>query len=643
MNDIIISKGIFEGNNREIPFISLFLKDNKYRFFIQYETWEHKIEWKELIYLIEDNGITIHDEIDTPAKFKLELNKNLNNYSSYLFMIGQDIRTQLKYKVTGTPEQEEQQIIELGKEFLIYVLTSLIISEKEKTTNKTIAGLTKEPLELISGILEEHKKEEINTLRAGLITNLKNGTKPAKTRKELAKYLELKHGIILRKNTGEIYKLEGKGYSFISPDDLIAILSDDMGANIVSDKDIKEALESISSRLEPTYNIIKFPNGLFNMDIMELITPDRPIFSLVESKYNFNPEAKSTILKEFLYSSLDRGTPEETEKTIKGLKQLIGYLFTSGNKYNFLPVIAGVSGGGKTILTNILTHIFGTDKIADLSLQEMEKNTHGTSSLANKHLNFIRDSGTGLIEDNGTIKKLTGNESIQVNPKHKKAYVLNKEEIPKTMLICNNIPRFKNLETAIIQRLLIIEFNIKFRDTERENPNLESDILANPEELEWLIYESLKEYKQVRNKDDFILKLSPEETRKLTDKHTNPLQYLLSLVIDKHDPLEEEQTPIIAKELNQVLIRLGEIEGVDLELNKKGLIPPRKLLTAIRLEYDLEHGEIVEDREGNFTTREYITRTETAWDREANKYNGLRVYPNLIANSRYNDILEEIF
>lgn len=643
MNNIIISEGIFKGNNKEIPFISLFIKDNKYRVFIEYETWEHKIEWKELIYLIDDIGISIHEEIDTPTKFKLELNKNPMEYSPYLFLIGQDIRTQLKYKVSGSPEQEEQQIIELGKEFLTYVLTSLITSERERTTNKTIAGLTKEPLELISGILEEHKQEEINTLRTGLITNLKNGTKPAKTRKELAKYLELKHGIILRKNTGEIYKLEGKGYTFISPDDLIAILSDDMGANIVSDKDIKEALESISSRLEPTYNIIKFPNGLFNMDTMELITPDRPIFSLVESKYNYNPEAKSTILKEFLYSSLDRGTPEETERTIKGLKQLIGYLFTSGNKYNFLPVIAGVSGGGKSVLTNLLTNIFGTDKIADLSLQEMEKNTHGTSSLANKHLNFIRDSGTGLIEDNGTIKKLTGNESIQVNPKHKKAYVLNKEEIPKTMLICNNIPRFKNLETAIIQRLLIIEFNIKFRDTERENPNLEADILAKPEELEWLIYESLKEYKQVRNKEDFILKLSPEETRKLTDKHTNPLQYLLSLVIEKHDPLEEEKEPIIAKELNQVLIKLGELEGVDLELNKKGLIPPRKLLTAIRLEYDLEHGEIVEDKEGNFITREYITRTETAWDREASSYNGLRVYPNLIANSRYRDILEEIF
>ena len=82
---------------------------------------------------------------------------------------------------------------------------------------------------------------------------------------------------------------------------------------------------------------------------------------------------------------------------------MIGYFFTSGNKYNLFPVCTGVSGGGKSVFTNILTNIFGKDKIADLSLQEMENNTHSTSSLANKHLNFIRDSDNTTIENNSFI------------------------------------------------------------------------------------------------------------------------------------------------------------------------------------------------------------------------------------------------
>ena len=219
------------------------------------------------------------------------------------------------------------------------------------------------------------------------------------------------------------------------------------------------------------------------MDNLEIIDPEKPIFTLIESKYKYNPEAKSTILKEFLYSSLARDTKEETEQVVQGVKEVIGYFFTSGNKYNLFPVCTGVSGGGKSVFTNILTNIFGKDKIADLSLQEMENNTHSTSSLANKHLNFIRDSDNTTIENNAFIKQLTGNEEIQVNPKHKDPYILPKEEVPKTMMICNSIPQFKVYEQALIERLLIIEFLVKFRGTPQQDPELENKILANPEEI----------------------------------------------------------------------------------------------------------------------------------------------------------------
>ncbi len=652
MENIIVSKGIFKHDKGELPFISLFLKDDRYEFFIKTPEMleEGAPYWKQLLYLFDSSGIEIlSDDINTPIKFKTNINTHRDDMTAHFLFIENELKDIINYNLSDDVKLQElhktpdTEILELSKNFILCALDSLINAEREHTTNKLISELKKHPIANINSIIEEFRINEINKIRDELIINLKNGIKPAKTRKDLSRYLELQHGIILRKNTGEIYKLEGKGYTFISLDDLIGILSDDLGNNIISDKDLTGALESISTRLEPTYNIVKFPNGLYDMEKMELITPETPIFSLVESNYNYNPNAESTVLKQFLYSSLERETVEETERTIKGLKQLIGYLFTSGNKYNFLPVIAGVSGGGKSVLTNLLTNIFGTDKIADLSLQEMEKNVHGTSSLANKHLNFIRDSGNGLIEDNGTIKKLTGNESIQVNPKFKKPYILEKEEIPKTMLICNNIPRFKTLETAIIERLLIIEFNIKFRGTERENPNLETDILNNPEELEWLIYESLKEYGKTSNKQDFILKLTPEETRKLTEKHTNPLQYLLSLVIDEHNPIEEEETVIIANELNKVLIRLGEIEGVDIELNKQNKIPPRKLLNAIKQEYDLQQGEIIPDIEGNYKNRDYTTRTQRLFDRESNKYAYLRVYPNLKAKKYYNELLEEIY
>ena len=61
---------------------------------------------------------------------------------------------------------------------------------------------------------------------------------------------------------------------------------------------------------------------------------------------------------------------EYTRKRVQGLKEIIGYSFTSGNKYNILPVVVGISGGGKSVLGSIISEIFNNN-VCDVSLQAM--------------------------------------------------------------------------------------------------------------------------------------------------------------------------------------------------------------------------------------------------------------------------------
>ena len=689
MKEIIISNGIFKHNNKELEYIGLFIESRGYQVYYKDGTnIEFLDNGTEIIdpkyinplgVLLEDsNGfIAPVEEIENPFKFYNILTsgnipKELEAINKMAHYIGLKIAPLLDIEVysdswsyrepsldsrgnpillaDGTPYREayreqlvtDEALTELGLTFLARIVGTL----KTNKIRNTDIREELDPLELktINPILEELRLEELEELKASLVPRLLDGTKPTKTRKELASYLEEQHGIILRKDSGELYKREPTGYSFISLDDLIILLSEDLGANIVSNKDLLEAIASISSRLVPVHNIVKFPNLVYDISKFQIITPSEPIFSLVESKYNYNPKAESTILKEFLYSSLARETEEETDRTVKGLLELIGYLFTSGNKYNILPILAGVSGGGKSVLTNILTHIFGKDKIADLGLQQMNKDPHGLASLSNKHLNFIRDSEGGLIEDNGNLKKLIGNEDIGVNPKYKPPYIIPKEEVPKTVLIANNIPRFRT-KSDIINKLVIIEFLVKFRGTDRENPNLEEEILANPQEIEWLIYNSIEAYKEIQQGQDFILKLPVDETLKLMDKHTNPISYLLGLVIEEHNPAKamELEKPILTHELNQVLIYMAGIYGVDIELDKNGLIPARLLLTAIKKEFNLEDGETVPNPNGyEDINRKYETKTIYINDKLTDNREYFREYPNLIASEKYWSILEEL-
>ena len=65
---------------------------------------------------------------------------------------------------------------------------------------------------------------------------------------------------------------------------------------------------------------------------------------------------------------------------------------------NDFTVIMGSSGAGKSTLLNILTGIFGKDKISGISLQNLENDIHASSGFIGKHLNIIRDSDVSIIK-----------------------------------------------------------------------------------------------------------------------------------------------------------------------------------------------------------------------------------------------------
>ena len=460
-----------------------------------------------------------------------------------------------------------------------------------------------------------------------------------KARQGLAKFIKTEYDIILRKNSHEMYILdyETNCYSQVNFDELFVLVSNGLGEGLINEDDLTEAIKYISDRRDPEHNIVKFKNCLYDMDKLEPIQAENPVFTQVESSYNYNPEAKSTALSNFLETSLKKDDDNDTQKAVKCITQLTGYLFTSGNHLNVLPMIIGISGGGKSVFANILIAIFGKDKVADLKLQEISKDPHATSSLINKHLNIIQDSDASSINNNSLIKQITGNDQLQVNPKYVQPFVLPPEEVPKSILIGNNIPLFTHLEPALIERFLIIEFNVKFRGEDGEDHDLLKKILADPQEIEWFIYQSLKEYKNmITNGEDFALRKEGKETRELVNKHQTPLNYLFREIIadfsyvnwdiaKKKEKSEEDETAeevvedyyVYTNDLKNEIISLAGKKGIDLELNSKAEIPAKQMINVIRNEFDLWA-----------TNVKYESKT----------HNGKRYYPHLIPTDSYKDV-----
>ena len=251
--------------------------------------------------------------------------KLLENWISPLLLI---IQNEITDNLSYINPEIRQEIYNILIDLLDSICKIDILEEPNKYIEKPVIYLME------TEILEEMEtiKDLDNIgLKTTIQSNLKERKAIAKTRRDLGEYLNKRHGIILRYEINTIYILDKNniGYNQIKPDGLIKLLSKDLGENLVSDKDLLEALSFISERKKLEYNKVKFNNCIYDMKLNEVITPKNPVFTDIESKYNYNPNAESYILKNFLETSLEKETPERTKEYIKGVLQVVGYLFSS--------------------------------------------------------------------------------------------------------------------------------------------------------------------------------------------------------------------------------------------------------------------------------------------------------------------------
>ena len=418
-------------------------------------------------------------------------------------------------------------------------------------------------------------------------------------------------------------------------DDILMKLNENIFKNkdMIHTTDVKEALGFIADRRTPVYNIVKFPNCLYDMENFEVIkSTDEPIFTLTEVKFNYNPEAKGEIIVNFLKTSLGRpdDSDEEIKEKINGFLEMIGYLLTSGNKLNSFFIIAGIGGSGKGVATDLIIAIFGPENVGGLQLQELTPdNRFATAHLESKQVNIVRDSPDKPIGDTGLLKQITGYDDVAIEPKGKDKYMIPKEEVPDMILVCNNIPKFKNgIEEAIVQRVVLFEFLNRFRGTDMQNVNLEEEILSNPEEMEWLIYNGIESYKDMVQANDgrgrdFKARVDEQKTRELLGKHTDPISHVLGILVKYSDEAIYEE-PIIAAELNKLILYLAKKEGISInQIDNNGLIKPTVLAGKIREHFSLE----------NWTTKtRHIPKLGKS----------VTIYPGLYKTPEYDEYLKEM-
>ena len=344
----------------------------------------------------------------------------------------------------------------------------------------------------------------------------KYGHDTKKGLKETAKYLMQKFNLHRDSIMGElyIYNKEKQFYTHHTPMEFVKWLSTQF-EQIYYEDEAKKIISAISIIKEPDYHIIAFKNKYFNMRTFKVIKPTPELFSVIKIPYDYNPNAKPGKMENTLREILSDDDPEDKYTFFL---ETVGYGFAEGNKHHLIILWVGIPGAGKTVLITLIKSIF-INSYSAVPLKDFSQR-FGLANVINKAVNFLYDMSTSKIEDPGTIKAATGQDPITVDRKYKDPI----ETVIKAKQYgtANELPEITDDSKAMFQRIRIVELKNQFRGTDKENSNLLEELTEDTEAIEWLIYQSIMAYQNVRDSGIWTIEQEEEYVEQEYLKKANP-------------------------------------------------------------------------------------------------------------------------
>lgn len=209
----------------------------------------------------------------------------------------------------------------------------------------------------------------------------------------------------------------------------------------------------------------------------------------------YDPKAKAVRWKKFIKEIF----PDPEVRT--SIQTILGYLLLPGNPEQKLILFQGDGANGKSVLLNVLNHIFGDTAVTlQSNIFASSAKSAGFTSNHNADLAVARTAllvstsetqdGDKMNED--VVKMMTGDEKLSARaPFAVKAVTYVPRFTP--ILATNNLPIVKGSNSAIWRRILVLDFTAHFPEGARDVYLTKKLIAESSGIFNWML-EGLKEY-----------------------------------------------------------------------------------------------------------------------------------------------------
>ena len=217
---------------------------------------------------------------------------------------------------------------------------------------------------------------------------------------------------------------------------------------------------------------IAFKNGLLvttqaGAAVLEKHDPD--FFTLSKLPYDYDPDAKCPRWLKFLDEVM-----EEDAERIKLLQQWSKYILGNNIKEHVFLLLVGNSGTGKSTFISLIHHLVGIENVANVPLARFG-DRFSLSSLVGKKLNTFAETSKEISrQEEEKLKAYSTGDRQMFERKNKDVFF----SFPTAKLVfaTNELPQFHDKTDALWDRMRYVPFNVKFRDTSKQDKDLKDKL-----------------------------------------------------------------------------------------------------------------------------------------------------------------------
>ena len=172
--------------------------------------------------------------------------------------------------------------------------------------------------------------------------------------------------------------------------------------------------------------------------------------------------------------------------------EIVGYVIQPRRNISVILVLLGGGDNGKTVLMQTVIRLLGNDLVCARRVEDLEKSRFAVGSLFGKRLFVDDDVKAGARLPDGMLKTISEAKTVTGELKYHSDFNFVVRAVPA--LLCNNIPSLADLSHGMRRRLMVIPFDRRFTNQDRD-PELFEQIWAN--ELPGVLNRALAGYKRM--------------------------------------------------------------------------------------------------------------------------------------------------